>query len=82
LLHGHRWVKAKVRQLVHKVNIVNLDQEPARQLEPNAIGVVQLALQEPLLALPYETSRGLGCAILVDTATHRTASAVLLRKSP
>ena len=82
LLHGHRWVKAKVKQIHYRLNIHNLAQEVATQLEPNAIGQVELALQEPLAILPFAQSRGLGCCILVDTASHKTSGAVLLSKTP
>jgi sulfate adenylyltransferase subunit 1 len=40
---------------------------------------VTLALQQPLLTLPFERSRSLGALILVDTATHRTSGAVLVQ---
>jgi sulfate adenylyltransferase subunit 1 len=78
-LHGHRWVKAKVRRIVHRLNINTLAEEEASQLEPNAIGHVELVLQEPLATLPYARSRVLGALILVDTASHRTAGALLVR---
>jgi len=78
-LHGHRWVKAKVRRIVHQVNIETLAETDAAQLPPNAIGVVELVLQEPIAALPYTRSRGLGALVLVDTASHATAGAVMLR---
>ena len=78
-LHGHRWVKAKVRRIVHRLNINTLAEEDASQLEPNAIGHVQLALQEPLATLPYAQSRGLGSLVLVDTASHKTAGAALIQ---
>jgi sulfate adenylyltransferase subunit 1 len=77
-LHGHRWVKAKIKRIVHRLNIHTLAEEDASQLEPNAIGHVELALQEPLLALPYAHSRVLGAMILVDTATHKTSGALML----
>ena len=77
-LHGHRWVKAKVRRIVHQLHIETLAQADASQLPPNAIGVVELVLQEPIAALPYTRSRGLGALVLVDTATHATAGAVML----
>ena len=35
---------------------------------PNAIGHIELALQEPIAALPYSQSRVLGSLVLVDTA--------------
>jgi sulfate adenylyltransferase subunit 1 len=82
LLHGHRWVKAKVKQVSYRLNIHNLAQEAATQLEPNAIGHVELALQEPLAILPFAQSRSLGSCILVDTASHKTSGAVLLTKTP
>jgi sulfate adenylyltransferase subunit 1 len=77
-LHGHRWVKAKVKQVVHKLNINTLAEEAATQLDPNAIGHVELLLQEALPAVPFTQSRELGALILVDTASHKTSGAVLV----
>ena len=77
-LHGHRWVKAKVKRVVHKLNINTLAEENATQLEPNAIGHVELLLQEPLPTAAFGAARVLGSLILVDTASHKTAAAVLV----
>ena len=77
-LHGHRWIKVKVKRIVHKLNINTLAEEDATQLEPNAIGHVELSLQEAVATLPYSQSRVLGAMVLVDTASHKTAGAVLL----
>jgi len=78
-LHGHRWVKAKVRRVVHRLDVQTLAEQDATQLEPNAIGHVEIALQEPLAARPFERARLPGSLVLVDTATHRTAGALLVR---
>ncbi len=78
-LHGHRWVKAKVKRIVHKLDIHTLAETDADQLEPHSIGHVELTLQEPLATLPYQRSRLLGSLVLVDTASHKTAGAVLVR---
>ncbi|MDM0035437.1 GTP-binding protein [Variovorax sp. J22P271] len=78
-LQGHRWVKAKVARIIDRVNITTLDAEPTDQLEANAIGDVVLSLQQPLAVLPFTQSRTLGSLILVDTASHRTSAAVLVR---
>ncbi len=78
-LHGHRWVKAKVQQVLHRLDINTLAEEDAQSLPPNAIGEVRLALQEPLVTLPFAASRALGSLVLVDTASHRTAGAVLVK---
>jgi len=64
---------------VHKLDIHTLAEMDAQQLETNAIGHVTLSLQEPLLTRPYQASRVLGSLVLVDTATHATAGAALVR---
>ena len=77
-LHSHRWVKAKVRRVVHQLDIHTLAEQEADHLGPNAIGHVTLQLQEAIPAVPYEHSRTLGALILVDTASHKTSGAVLV----
>lgn len=77
-LHGHRWVKAKVKRVVHKLEINTLAELDSDHLDPNAIGHVELLLQEAIPAVPFAQSRGLGALILVDTATHKTSGAVLV----
>ena len=78
-LHGNRWVKAKIKRVVHKLNIENLAEEDADHLDPNAIGHVELTLQEPIATLPFARSRALGAMVLVDTASHKTSGAVLVQ---
>jgi len=78
-LHGHRWVKARVRRIVHKLDVNTLAEQDADHLEPNSIGHVDLTLQEPLVTLPFERSRTLGALVLVDTASHKTSGALLVR---
>lgn len=77
-LHGHRWVKAKVSRIVHKLDINTLAKEDATELPPNSIGHIELALQEAVATLPFAQARALGSLILVDTASHKTAAAVLV----
>ncbi|WP_300555598.1 GTP-binding protein [Limnohabitans sp. Rim8] len=77
-LHGHRWVKVKVQNVVHRLNVNSLAEEEATELPPNAIGHVMLTLQEPLATLPFTQSRILGAMVLVDTASHKTSGAVLV----
>jgi sulfate adenylyltransferase subunit 1 len=77
-LHGHRWIKAKVKRIVHRLNINTLAEEEATQLDSNAIGHIELSLQEAIAELPYQSSRMLGAMVLVDTASHKTAGAVML----
>lgn len=76
-LHGHRWVKAKVQRIVHRLDVHTLERQDATELPANAIGEIELALQENLATRPYAQSRALGSLVLVDTASHRTAGALL-----
>jgi sulfate adenylyltransferase subunit 1 len=77
-LHGHRWIKAKVKRIVHNLDINTLEEHDATQIEPNAIGHIELSLQESIPSLPYKQSRVLGSLILVDTASHKTSGALML----
>ena len=77
-LHGHRWVKAKVKRIVHRLDINTLAEDNAEALPANAIGHVELMLQEPIAARPFAQSRVLGALVLVDTASHKTAGAALI----
>ena len=77
-LHGHRWVKAKVRAIVSRIDVNTLESHDAAQLDANAIGIVELALLAPIAALPFKQSRGLGSLILVDTASRKTSGAALV----
>ena len=78
-LHGHRWVKAKVQHVLFNLDVHTLERQEASQLATNAIGQVQLLLQEPLPLASFAQARVLGSLILVDTASHKTAGAVLVQ---
>ncbi|XAH21478.1 GTP-binding protein [Xylophilus sp. GW821-FHT01B05] len=78
-LHGHRWVKAKVKRIIDRLDIQTLAREEASELPANALGHIELALQEPIAAQPFTQARTLGSLILVDTASHKTAAAVLVQ---
>ena len=77
-LHGHRWVKAKIKRIVHSLDINTLVEHDATQIAPNAIGHIEISLQEAIATLPYQHSRVMGALILVDTATHKTSGALLV----
>ena len=77
-LHGHRWVKAKVRRVVHRLDINTLAEEDADTLPANAIGHIELLLQEAIPARAFAQSRVQGALVLVDTASNRTSGAVLI----
>jgi len=78
-LHGHQWVNAQVSEIVHRLHILTLAPEEADQLEPNAIGVVKLNFKEALPIQSFEQCRLMGSMILVDSASHKTSGAVLIK---
>jgi sulfate adenylyltransferase subunit 1 len=78
-LHGHRWVKAKVKSIDHVLDIRDLTETASTLLKPNAIGRVTLQLASDIPALPYAKSRTLGAMILVDPVTNKTSGAVLIQ---
>ncbi len=80
-LHGHRWIKARVKRIVHSLDINTLQEHDLTQIAPNGIGHIELTLQEPIAALPYAQSRVLGALILVDTASHKTSGAAMVRSA-
>jgi sulfate adenylyltransferase subunit 1 len=77
-LHGHRWLKARVKRIVHRLDVNTLTHDAASQLDANAIGRVEITLQEPIVSQPFSHCRVQGSLVLVDTASHQTAGAVLI----
>lgn len=67
-----------MQRIVHQVHIQTLAQQPATQLDANAIGGVELVLQAPIATPPFAQSRILGSLVLVDTASHKTSGAALI----
>jgi len=76
---GTRTVTATAAPLRHKINVNTLEHQPARQLELNEIGVVQLNLDQPLAFDPYQANRDTGGFILIDRISNNTVGAGLLQ---
>ncbi len=77
--HGHRWVQARITQLHHRLDIHNLQPQPAEALAVNEIGLVSVELQQPLPLQPYAHSREAGALIVVDPSSHRSSGALLVQ---
>jgi sulfate adenylyltransferase subunit 1 len=77
-LQGHRWVKAKVARIVDRVNITTLESEPppagSQCHRRRGAGAAAAAGGAALHAIAC-----LGSLVLVDTASHKTAAAVLVQ---
>jgi bifunctional enzyme CysN/CysC len=87
LLPGRRyWLKigtvttsATVTALRHRVNIDTHEHVAAKTLELNEIGLVNIALQQPVAFAPYEENRDLGGFILIDRVTNATVGAGMIQ---
>ena len=75
---GTRTLSATLATPKHKVNVNTLEQQPARQLELNEIGVCNLTLDRPIAFDPYEENRDTGGFILIDKLSNDTVGAGLL----
>lgn len=79
LKHTTVWARAKVKEVLYKVDINTLHRdESANQLELNEIGRVKLRCTRPLFMDDYTENRTTGAVILVDEATNRTVGAGFL----
>jgi bifunctional enzyme CysN/CysC len=82
---GTQTVSATVQQPKYTVNVNDPaglgSQLAAKTLELNAIGVVELTTDKPIVFEPYAESRTLGGFILIDKITNRTVGAGMLRFS-
>jgi sulfate adenylyltransferase subunit 1 len=80
LKHTSQTVKARVRNIQHRVNMQTLEPEPASTLELNSIGVVEIETTRPLFLDPYAEQRVTGSFILIDAASHATIAAGMVRE--
>jgi bifunctional enzyme CysN/CysC len=77
--HTTRMARAKVNQVMYRLNISNLHRESGvQQLTMNEIGRVTLHTTTPLFFDDYHQNRTTGCFILVDETTGQTAGAGML----
>jgi bifunctional enzyme CysN/CysC len=87
MLPGRRyWLKigavttsATVTALRHRVNVDTHEHVAAKTLELNEIGLVNIALQQPVAFTPYEENRDLGGFILIDRVTNATVAAGMIQ---
>ena len=72
---GPKTVTASVAAIEHLRDIHTGGTHAAAQLALNAVGRVELALEEPVPLTRFEDERALGAFILIDRATNATAGA-------
>ncbi|MCQ9615328.1 GTP-binding protein [Paenalcaligenes niemegkensis] len=80
LKQGSRVTQAKVKTIHQVRDIEALEpRSGAERLEMNDIASVSLSTRDALILEPYETQPTTGAFILIDSATHQTAAAGIVR---
>jgi sulfate adenylyltransferase large subunit len=80
LKHTTQTVQARVRSILHRVDINSLEHQPAARLQLNEIGVVSLEAQRPLFFDAYQRNRAAGSFILIDPITNETLGAGMITR--
>ena len=80
LKHTSQTVKARITAVQHRVNMQTLEPESATTLELNSIGTVEIESIRPLFLDRYSDQRMTGSFILIDTVSHATVAAGMVRE--
>jgi len=75
---GAKMLSASITEPKYKVNVNTLEQQPAKRLELNEIGVVNLSLDTAIAFERYAENKDLGGFILIDRISNRTVGAGML----
>jgi len=81
LKHTTQTVQARVREILHRVDINTLAQVPANRLQLNEIGVVSLEAQRALFFDSYLRNRATGSFILIDPISNETLGAGMITRA-
>ncbi len=76
---GTQLVTATVQPPDYAINVNTMEQLAVPTLALNAIGVVDIVTDRPIIFAPYAESRALGGFILIDKITNRTVAAGMVR---
>jgi bifunctional enzyme CysN/CysC len=78
---GTQTATATIHAPKYQVNVNTLEHLAAKTLELNAIGVVNLSTDRPLVFEPYAASRELGGFIIIDKLSNATVAAGMIHFS-
>lgn len=78
LMLGTSQVVGTVTEIVSRLDMNHLAEEPARELHLNEIGEVTVSLSRTVVCEPYVASRELGGFILIDRLTRGTVGAGMI----
>jgi bifunctional enzyme CysN/CysC/sulfate adenylyltransferase subunit 1 len=81
LKHTTRTVRATLRSIRHRVDVVTMRQHSAPELQMNDIAEVDLETSVPLFFDSYEENRPLGSFILINQISNATVAAGMISTS-
>ena len=76
---GTATTTATVSELKYRLDVASGSQRPAKQLEPNDIGLANLSLDRALAFDTYDDNRETGGFILIDRLSNATVGAGMIR---
>jgi len=83
LKHTTQTSRARIDQILYKVDVNTLSRQPAAQLALNEIGRLVFTSHRPLFFDAYEKNRGTGCFILIDPVSNHTLGAgMIIEREP
>ena len=78
--HAGRQVKAKATRIRFRIDVNNLTEHPASELEMNGIAAVEFEASVPLFFDSYALNRTTGSFILIDPISNATVGAAMIRE--
>ncbi|TVQ25347.1 MAG: adenylyl-sulfate kinase [Spirochaetaceae bacterium] len=79
LQHGPRAVRARVTDVLYRIDVETLHRVTVDTLRLNEIGRVAITASAPIFYDAYHDNRANGGFVLIDPTTHRTVAAGMLR---
>jgi len=77
--HNSKVTRARIQEVLYKVNINTLEKEYEEEFKLNDIGRIIIKTADPLVFDLYQNSHSSGGAIIIDSRTNVTVGALMLR---
>ena len=81
LKHTTRTIRARVKQIRHRIDVNTLEKSPAASLDMNDIAAVDFQTTVPLYFDPYRENRPMGSFIVIDPVTNATVGAGIIERA-
>ncbi len=79
LQHNNKRVLASVKEILYKLDVNSLTEEPANSVQLNDVVKVKIKTAERLVFDSYQQIQGTGAAILIDETSNNTVAAMMIQ---